>query len=59
LLDGDVVAAARSLWPVDGYLPVAPTPAAPDPELLRRFATTDPAVITRWRERLRAVRSLD
>jgi O-succinylbenzoate synthase len=59
LLGGDVVAGPRSLLPVDGYLPVAPMPAAPDPELLTRFAVTDPAVITRWRERLRAVRSID
>ncbi len=57
VLGGDVVAASRSLLPVDGYLPVAPMPAAPDPELLQRFAVTDPDVITRWRRRLSAVRA--
>jgi O-succinylbenzoate synthase len=57
LLGGDVVAAPRSLVPVDGYLPVAPMPAAPDPELLARFAAVDPTVVARWRARLDAVRS--
>jgi o-succinylbenzoate synthase len=57
LLDGDVVAPSRSLIPVDGYLPVAPMPAAPDPELVQRFAVTDPDAASRWRQRLHAVRA--
>ena len=56
LLDGDVVAPSRSLIAVDGHLPVAPMPAAPDPELLRRFAVTDAEVVARWRRRLHAAR---
>jgi o-succinylbenzoate synthase len=48
LLSGDVVAGARSLVPVDGYLPVAPTPPTPDPELLARYRPVDPEVIARW-----------
>ncbi|CAN5301023.1 enolase C-terminal domain-like protein [soil metagenome] len=54
LLAGDVVAPSRSLVPVDGHLPVAPMPAAPDLESIRRFAVTDADVIARWRHRLRA-----
>jgi o-succinylbenzoate synthase len=57
LLAGDVVAEPRSLLPVDGYLPVAPMPAQPDPELIERYAVTDPATVARWRERLRRVRA--
>lgn len=34
LRDGDVVSPARSLIPVDGFLPAAPMPAAPDPARL-------------------------
>lgn len=56
LLSGDVVSAGRSLIPVDGFLPVAPMPAAPDPALLQRFAA-DPATVARWRERLRAAQA--
>jgi O-succinylbenzoate synthase len=52
---GDVVA-GRSLIPVDGHLPVAPMPAAPDRALLERFAITDPARLTWWRDRLLGVR---
>ena len=37
LLSGDVVAGTRSLVPVDGYLPVAPMPPAPDAELITRY----------------------
>lgn len=53
LADADVVSAARSLLPVDGFLPAAPMPAAPDPARLRRFAVQDPATVARWRELLR------
>jgi o-succinylbenzoate synthase len=56
LLGADLVAPSRSLIPVDGYLPVAPMPAAPDPQLVQRFEITDPAAVARWRQRLRAVR---
>lgn len=56
LLGGDLVAPSRSLVPVDGHLPVAPMPAAPDPELVQRFAVTDAEVISRWRQRLSAAR---
>lgn len=54
LLAGDVVATRRALIPTAGYLPVAPMPAAPDPELLRRYAITDPRRLTWWRARLRS-----
>ncbi|HPX37775.1 MAG TPA: enolase C-terminal domain-like protein [Mycobacterium sp.] len=55
LMDGDVVSEGRSLRPVDGRLPVAPMPPGPDPVALERFAITDPAVVTWWRDRMRAV----
>lgn len=51
--DGDVVAEARSLVPADGYLPAAPTPAAPDPARVARYTVTDPATVGRWRDLLR------
>jgi o-succinylbenzoate synthase len=54
LMMGDVVAGPRSLVPVDGHLPVAPTPPTPDPELVAMFRA-DPAVIERWRTRLRTL----
>jgi O-succinylbenzoate synthase len=54
-MSGDVVNAARSLVPVDGYLPVAPTPPAPDGELVAKYALTDPARLAAWRKRLRAL----
>lgn len=54
LLSGDLVSAARSLVPVDGFLPVAPMPAAPDPALLQQFKVTDPGTVARWRGRLTA-----
>lgn len=57
LLAGDVVALGRSLAPVDGYLPVAPSAAAPDPDLLRRYALDAPEAVAEWRDRLRAVRT--
>ncbi|MEU0498886.1 enolase C-terminal domain-like protein [Mycobacterium sp. NPDC006124] len=53
-LAGDLVAPGRSLRPVDGHLPVAPTPAAPAAESLRRYAITDPARVDLWHRRLRA-----
>lgn len=56
LLSGDLVAGARSLIPVGGYLPVAPMPPAPDPELVRQYAITDSARIDWWRGRLGTAR---
>lgn len=47
-LTGDLVAPARSMSPVDGYLPVAPMPPGPDPDRLRQFTMTDPRRITVW-----------
>jgi O-succinylbenzoate synthase len=58
LLAGDVVAGSRSLRPVDGYLPVAPMPTGPEPELLARYEMTDPARVAWWRERLARVVAL-
>ncbi len=55
LLGGDVVAGPRSLVPVDGYLPVAPTPPTPDPELLARYRMVSPGDIAWWRTRLGAL----
>ena len=52
LLGGDVVGLARSLRPVDGYLPVAPVPPTPDPALLDRYEIADPSRAAWWRERL-------
>lgn len=54
LLAGDLVADSRSLVPVDGYLPVAPMPPAPQPDRIERYAVTDPARVTWWRERLQS-----
>ena len=48
----DVAAASRALIPVDGYVPVAPMPPAPQPELLDRWALTDHQAVQRWRARL-------
>ncbi|MCB0929467.1 MAG: O-succinylbenzoate synthase [Mycolicibacterium insubricum] len=48
-LAGDLVERVRMLAPVDGRLPVAPMPPAPDPRQLDRFAVSDPA---RWHELL-------
>lgn len=50
LRDGDVVSAARSLIPADGYLPAAPMPAAPDLARLEPFLVTDAATVQRWRD---------
>ena len=52
--DGDVVADSRRLRPVDGFLPVAPMPPAPQPDLLARHAVTDPDRVAWWRDRIRA-----
>jgi O-succinylbenzoate synthase len=57
-LSGDLVAGPRSLIPVDGYLPVAPMPPAPDVELLRQYTITDVDRIAWWRERLGAARAV-
>ncbi|MCT2587823.1 o-succinylbenzoate synthase [Actinophytocola gossypii] len=51
LLTDDVVAPARSLRPVDGYLPVAPVPPTPDPAVLNRHPV-DPARAAWWHDRL-------
>ncbi len=57
LLAGDVVVERRSLRPVDGHLPVAPMPAAPAPDLIRRYALTDVDRVGWWRQRLQSVRA--
>ncbi len=57
LLAGDLVAETRSLVAVDGHLPVAPMPPAPDPGHLARFAQTDPAKVAWWRDRLHRAQS--
>jgi O-succinylbenzoate synthase len=49
----DLVSPGRALRPVDGYLPVAPMPPAPDATLLAQFAITDPTRIAWWRHRVR------
>lgn len=49
LPEGDVVSAARTLVPAQGYLPAAPMPAAPDPVKLAQFAVSDPQAVARWR----------
>ncbi len=49
LLAGDLVSAARSLIPADGYLPVAPMPPGPDRDGLHRYAPADDATVARWR----------
>ncbi|MGV9802476.1 o-succinylbenzoate synthase [Mycobacterium sp. NPDC003449] len=54
LLAGDLVAPSRSLIARDGYLPVAPMPPAPRPDLIERYAVTEPVRLAWWRERLRA-----
>lgn len=54
LISGDLVADSRSLVPVDGYLPVAPMPPAPQRDRLERYRVTDPARLQWWRDRLQA-----
>jgi len=51
---GDLVSASRSLVPVDGLLPVAPMPPAPDPVLVAQFRLADPERVRWWRDLLRA-----
>jgi O-succinylbenzoate synthase len=58
LLAGDLVAPARSLVPVDGHLPVAPMPPAPEAAFVAQYAITDQDRIAWWRERLRTVRAV-
>ncbi|MBV9059709.1 MAG: o-succinylbenzoate synthase [Pseudonocardiales bacterium] len=58
LLDGDVVADAASLRPVDGYLLVPRTPPTPDLALLDTYQLTDPRQAAWWRNRLARVRGL-
>jgi len=53
-LGGDLVSDVRTLRPVDGALPVAPMPPAPDPEQLSRHTVTDPVRVQRWRTRLQS-----
>ena len=55
LLTGDVVSPGRRLIPVDGYLPVAPMPAAPEASGLERCAVSDADTVAWWRNRLRNV----
>ncbi|MGH3905293.1 MAG: o-succinylbenzoate synthase [Pseudonocardiaceae bacterium] len=57
LLQGDVVPAAASLRPVDGYLPVPRTPPTPDPTLLDTYELADPEQAAWWRDRLARVRT--
>lgn len=52
LLAGDLVGEGRRLIPTDGCLPVAPMPPAPDPDLVERFALSDPVRVSWWRARL-------
>lgn len=57
-VSGDLVAGARSLVPVGGYLPVAPMPPAPDRKLVTFYAVTDPDRIAWWRARLGTARAV-
>lgn len=59
LLVGDVVAESRSLRVVDGFLPVAPMPPAPQPELIERYAVTDPQQIASWHDRIHTATDLE
>ena len=52
LLDGDLVPDAGGLRPVDGRLPVARTPPAPDPALLDAHRLRDPERARWWHDRL-------
>nr|WP_324608346.1 o-succinylbenzoate synthase [Mycolicibacterium setense] len=53
-LAGDLVADSRSLVVVDGYLPVAPMPPAPQRDRLERYAVTDEGRAAWWRARLQS-----
>lgn len=55
LLEGDLVAEAASLRPIDGYLPVPRTPPVPDPILLDTYKLTGTKQATWWRDRLARV----
>lgn len=57
LLEGDVVAGAASLRPVNGYLPVPRTPPEPDATLLDTHALTDTKQVAWWRDRLARART--
>jgi O-succinylbenzoate synthase len=57
LLTGDLVTGARSLRPVDGWLPVAPMPPAPDPDRMGPFIQTDPERVAWWRALLQRAQS--
>ncbi|GAB3462254.1 o-succinylbenzoate synthase [Actinophytocola sediminis] len=52
LLTDDLVGPARSLRPVDGYLPVSPVPPTPDQGLLDRYEIADDERAAWWRDRL-------
>lgn len=56
LLEGDMVAGAASLRPVNGYLPVPRISPHPDAALLDTYALTDAEQETWWRDRLARVR---
>lgn len=58
LLAGDLVGGSRSLTAVDGYLPAAPMPPGPAPDLLDRYAVTDPQRLRWWRDRLQTAQLL-
>ncbi|MEZ0359665.1 enolase C-terminal domain-like protein [Mycobacterium sp. SA01] len=57
-LAGDIVPAGRTLITADGYLPVAPSAPAPDPDRIAQFTLDDVESIAWWRERLRTAREL-
>jgi O-succinylbenzoate synthase len=53
----DVTTEARALVPVNGFLPVAPMPAAPEPELMHRHAVGDARSVEKWHRRLQQART--
>ncbi|MCV7343146.1 enolase C-terminal domain-like protein [Mycolicibacterium rhodesiae] len=57
-LAGDTVPPGRALITTDGYLPVAPSAPAPDPDRIAEFIVDDAERIAWWRERLRTAREL-
>lgn len=54
---GDVTTEARALAPAEGFVPVAPMPPQPEPELLARWAVTDGTALGWWQQRLSRVRA--
>ncbi|MFC0435067.1 o-succinylbenzoate synthase [Kutzneria buriramensis] len=58
LLTGDVVAADESFRVVDGHLPAPVKAPTPNPELLDRYAMTDPERLSWWRDRVSRVRAV-